>query len=272
MTTGPSSTLEAGEPQVADDDRGTAPATGESTGASVRQLVIQPVVVLLVMAGVAVYVSTATLNPTEAGLLNIDSLVALTIEHLQITAVTAVIVVAIGLPLGILLTRPWARYGRPPVVVLANLGQAAPSVGLLVLVAGLMGVGFRTAIVGLSIYGILPTLRNTMTGLEQVDRTLIESARGMGMSARATLARVELPMAVPVILTGIRLSLVLIVGTAALAPFIGGGGLGQLIITGVNLQLDKQLIVGAVLIASLALLIDWVGRVVETFARPKGLS
>jgi osmoprotectant transport system permease protein len=80
------------------------------------------------------------------------------------------------------------------------------------------------------------------------------------------------PLAVPVILTGIRLSLVLIVGTAALAPFIGGGGLGQLIITGVNLQLDKQLVVGAVLIASLALLIDWVGRVVETIARPKGLS
>jgi osmoprotectant transport system permease protein len=228
--------------------------------------------VLVIVILVGVYVATAELTPTEATLLNLPSLRQLTLEHLQLTAVTAVIVIVVGLPAGILFTRPGARAGRPGAVGLANFGQAAPSVGLLVLFATLMGVGFKTAVVGLAVYGVLPTLRNTMTGLEQVDPRLVEAGRGMGMPAFGTLMRVEVPLAVPVILTGIRLSLVLIVGTAALAPFIGGGGLGGLIITGVNLQLDKLLVVGAIMIASLALLIDWVGRVVETIARPKGLS
>ncbi|MDQ4006522.1 MAG: ABC transporter permease [Actinomycetota bacterium] len=224
------------------------------------------------VAAVLVYVATAELTPTESGLLNFRSLYGLTMEHVKLTVVTAFIVVVVAVPAGILLTRRSARAGRPPAVAFANFGQAAPSVGLLVLAATLFDIGFWTAVLGLSVYGILPTLRNTMTGLEQVDPTLVEAARGMGMSSQGTLVRVELPLAVLVILTGIRLSLVLIVGTAALAPFIGGGGLGQLIITGVNLQLDKQLVVGAVLIAGLALLVDWLGRVVEEAARPKGLS
>lgn len=247
-------------------------STGADQAVSRRRLVVQPLVVLAVVAAVLVYVATAELNPTESGLLNFRSLRALTLEHIQLTVVTAIIVVVVAVPTGILLTRRSARAGRPPVVAFANFGQAAPSVGLLVLAATLFDIGFWTAVLGLSVYGILPTLRNTMTGLEQVDPALVEAARGMGMSSQGALGRVELPLAVRVILTGIRLSLVLIVGTAALAPFIGGGGLGQLIITGVNLQLDKQLVVGAVLIASLALLVDWLGRVVEEVARPKGLS
>jgi osmoprotectant transport system permease protein len=272
MSTGPAATVETEPPPSEEVEGSAAVQTPVGAVSSVRRLVVQPAVVLVIVILVGIYVTTAELTPTEAGLLNLPTLWQLTFEHLQLTAVTAVIVIAIGLPLGILLTRPGARAGRPVAVGLANFGQAAPSVGLLVLVATLMGVGFRTAVVGLAIYGILPTLRNTMTGLEQVDARLVEAARGMGMPAFGALMRVEVPLAVPVILTGIRLSLVLIVGTAALAPFIGGGGLGQLIITGVNLQLDKQLVVGAILIASLALLIDWVGRVVETIARPKGLS
>jgi osmoprotectant transport system permease protein len=228
--------------------------------------------VLVVLVGVVVYVSTADLTPTEAGLLNLRSLWSLTVEHIELTVVTTLIVIVVALPLGIVLTRRRARPARPAAVGLANFGQAAPAVGLLVLAATVRGVGFWTAVLGLAIYGALPTLRNTMTGLEQIDPRLVEAGRGMGMSAARTLARVELPLAVPVIVTGIRLSLVLIVGTAALAPFIGGGGLGQLIITGVNLQVDKQLVVGAVLIASLALVVDWLGRVFEVIARPRGLT
>jgi osmoprotectant transport system permease protein len=271
MSTSPVDTVATESPPSEEsEDRGDVRSPEDAVSA--RRLVVQPVVVLLIMIAVGIYVSTAELTPTEAGLLNLGTLRQLTFEHLQLTAVTAVIVILVGLPAGIVLTRPGARVARPGAVALANFGQAAPSVGLLVLFATLMGVGFTTAVVGLSVYGVLPTLRNTMTGLEQVDRRLVEAGRGMGMPAFSTLMRVEVPLAVPVILTGIRLSLVLIVGTAALAPFIGGGGLGGLIITGVNLQLDKQLVVGAILIASLALLIDWVGRVVETIARPKGLS
>jgi osmoprotectant transport system permease protein len=237
-----------------------------------RRMVVQPLAVLAVVAATLVYVQTADLTATERGLLNLRSLADLTWQHVQLTFVTTVIVVLVAVPAGILLTRRRARAARPAAVGVANFGQAAPSVGLLVLAATLFDVGFSTAVLGLAVYGILPTLRNTITGLQQVDPALVEAARGMGMSARGALMRVEVPIAVPVILTGIRLSLVLVVGTAALAVFIGGGGLGQLITTGVNLQLDKQLVVGAVLIASLALLVDWLGRVVEEVARPKGLS
>jgi osmoprotectant transport system permease protein len=253
-----------------EEDRG-APETGQESVSRLR-LVVQPLAVLAVVVAVMVYVNVATLNSTEAGLLNNGAITDLTWEHVKLTVVTAVIVVLVAVPSGIVLTRRRARVARPGVVSLANFGQAAPSVGLLVLAATLFDVGFWTAVLGLSVYGVLPTLRNTMTGLEQVEPQLVEAGRGMGMSARGALTRVEVPLAVPVILTGIRLSLVLIVGTAALAPFIGGGGLGQLIITGVNLQLDKQLVIGAVLIASLALLVDWLGHVVEEVARPKGLS
>ena len=100
---------------------------------------------------------------------------------------------------------------------------------------------------------------------------LIEAGRGMGMSSAAVLFRVELPLAVPVMLSGVRTALVLLAGTAALATFVNGGGLGILITTGVNLSLTPVLVIGALLVALLALLIDWVGRVVEHVARPKGL-
>lgn len=236
------------------------------------RLIVQPLVVLVIVAAVVVYVEVADLTPTEATLLNLGTLWTLTLQHIKLTVTTGVIVVLVALPAGILLTRHRARSARPGAVVLANLGQAAPSIGLLVLAATLFSVGFWTAVFGLAVYGVLPTLHNTMTGLEQVDSRLVEAGRGMGMSAPTTLTRVEIPLAVPVILTGIRLSLVLIVGTAALATFIGAGGLGGLIVTGVNLQLDTELIIGAILIASLALLVDWLGRVVEELARPKGLS
>jgi osmoprotectant transport system permease protein len=234
--------------------------------------VVQPLAVLVAVVGVVVYVSTADLNANERVLLNLGSLWNLTLGHLKLTLVAGLIVVVLAVSAGILLTRGRMRAARPAVVGLANLGQAAPALGLLVLFTTLIGIGFQTAVVALVFYGSLPTLLNTMTGLEQVDRNLVEAARGMGMSATRTLTRVELPLAVPVILTGIRLSLVLIVGTAALASFIGATTLGALVITGFNLQLGKELVIGAILIAALALLIDWLGRVFEVVARPKGLS
>jgi osmoprotectant transport system permease protein len=235
-------------------------------------LVVQPLAVLVAVLAVVIYIATAELNSTETALLNFGTLWAMTLGHVKLTLTTGVLVVVVGLPAGILLTRARARAARPLAVGLANAGQAAPSLGLLVLAATLLGIGFWTAVFALAVYGVLPTLLNTMTGLGQVDRNLVEAGRGMGMSTTRTLRRVELPLAVPVILTGIRLSLVLIVGTAPLASFIGVDTLGRLIITGVNLQLDNELVIGAVLIAALALLIDWLGRVIELIATPKGLS
>jgi osmoprotectant transport system permease protein len=182
-----------------------------------------------------------------------------------------VIVLVIAVPLGIALTRKPLRLLTGPVLVIANIGQAAPAIGLVVLLAFWLGFGFWASIVALVLYAMLPVLRNTMVGIQQVDAQLVEAGRGMGMSAAAVLFKVELPLAVPVMLSGIRTALVLLVGTAALATFINGGGLGILITTGVNLNLPTVLVAGAILVALLALLIDWAGRVVEHVARPKGL-
>lgn len=157
-------------------------------------------------------------------------------------------------------------------MAVANIGQAAPAVGIIVLFGFWLGFGLQAAIAALVVYALLPVLRNTMVGLTQVDRQLIEAGRGMGMSAAAVLFRVELQLAVPVMLSGIRTALVLLVGTATLATFVNGGGLGLLITTGVTLDLTRVLIAGAILVALLALVVDWTGRVVELAVRPKGLA
>jgi osmoprotectant transport system permease protein len=234
-------------------------------------LFIQPIVILLILAAFSVWLATANLTATERSTLNPADLVGYAIQHLELTFASAVIVLVIGIPLGILLTRKPFNRASGVILAVANFGQAAPAIGLVVLLAFWLGFSFWSAVVALVLYAILPVLRNTMIGIESVDDRLTEAGRGMGMSSFAVLLRVELPLAVPIMLSGIRTALVLLVGSAALASFIGAGGLGLLITTGVNLFLPKVLVSGALLIALLALLIDWVGRVVERAARPKGL-
>ncbi|MCA5924091.1 MULTISPECIES: ABC transporter permease [Curtobacterium] len=245
------------------------PATGTST--SWKGLLFQPIAILVVLAGFAVWLATADLTPTERTTLNPADILALTGQHLVLTLQSTVLVLVIGIPLGIVLTRGPLRRASPYVLAVANFGQAAPAVGLIVLLAAWLGLNSWSAVVALVLYAILPVLRNTMIGVQSVDARLVEAGRGMGMSAFSVLVRVELPLAVPVMLSGIRTALVLLVGTASLATFVGAGGLGLLITTGVNLFLPKVLVSGALLVALLALSIDWIGRVVETVARPKGL-
>ncbi len=127
------------------------------------------------------------------------------------------------------------------------------------------------AVIALSLYAILPVLRNTITGLQGIDPTLVEAGRGVGMSNFAVLRRVELPLAIPVIMAGIRTALVLLVGTAALATFINAGGLGGILTAGITLYRYPVMVAGAVLVALLALLIEWLGRVLELIAKPKGI-
>jgi len=234
-------------------------------------LVAQPVAVLAVLAGFLVWLSTADLTTAERTTLNPADLVGYTGEHLALTFVSAAIVLVVALPLGVVLTRGPFRRASGPILAVANFGQAAPAIGLVVLLAFWLGFSFWAAVVALVLYAMLPVLRNTMIGLQSVDGRLVEAGRGMGMSSLSVLFRIELPLAVPVMLSGIRTALVLLVGSAALATFIGAGGLGLLITTGVNLFLPRVLVSGALLIALLALLIDWLGRVVEHVARPKGL-
>ncbi|SDY18629.1 osmoprotectant transport system permease protein [Modestobacter sp. DSM 44400] len=262
---------ETDDPQAAVQTRSRARSASGRGGW--RGLLVQPV---LIAAGTLAFVlwrATAELSDTETRQLGWSALGRNIVDHLQLTLVAGVLVLAIGIPLGVLLTRGPFRRATPLVLAVANTGQAAPAIGLFVLLATWLGFGFgfRSAVVALVLYTVLPVLRNTMVGLEGVDARLVEAGRGMGMSALAVLFRVELPLAVPVMLAGVRTALVLLVGTATLATFISGGGLGLLITTGVNLSLDALLVSGAVLVALLALAVDWVGRVIEHLARPKGL-
>jgi len=251
----------------------SAVAAGPATGASTswKGLLFQPIAILVVLAGFVVWLATADLTPTERTTLNPADILALTGQHLVLTLESTVLVLVIGIPLGVLLTRGPLRRASVYVLAVANFGQAAPAVGLIVLLAAWLGLNSWSAVVALVLYAILPVLRNTMIGVQSVDTRLVEAGRGMGMSAFSVLMRVELPLAVPVMLSGIRTALVLLVGTASLATFVGAGGLGLLITTGVTLFLPKVLVSGALLVALLALSIDWLGRVVETVARPKGL-
>ncbi|MEJ2578543.1 MAG: ABC transporter permease [Kineosporiaceae bacterium] len=194
-----------------------------------------------------------------------------TVQHLQIAFWSTLIVVVIAVPLGVLLTRPAFRQVGPYIVTVANSGQALPAYGLLVLFLGLLGQGASTAIWALAFYALLPVLRNTMVGLDNVDRAVIEAGRGMGMTRWRVLTRIELPLAVPVILAGIRVAMILNIGMATLAFLIGGGGLGVTINSGLKLQQDSVLIVGGVLVAIVALTFDWVGAVAERYLRPRGL-
>jgi osmoprotectant transport system permease protein len=211
------------------------------------------------------------LDSIEQRELNAETITRYLIDHLKLASFATAAVVVLAVSTGVLLTRPFARQISPILVNVANIGQGVPSIGVLVLLAIFFGLGFLIALVALIVYAFLPVLRNTMVGLQQVDRSVIESARGMGMSKTAVLFRIELPLAVPIMLAGIRTALVITIGTAALATFVGAGGLGALIETGISLQRTPVLVTGAVLTAVLALLVDWLAGVAEAILRPRGL-
>lgn len=257
-----------------DDLQVTAAAStvGAQRGRALRY-VGTPVALAAITVALLWWVFSQELLTRERSILNADRIIEETVRHVNLTIVATVVVLLIAIPLGILLTRPIAARLRlkPLFLGLANVGQATPSFGVLVLLAVTIGVGFRIAIIGLVVYSILPVLRNTMVGIEQVDDAVIDAARGMGMSRWQILRRIELPLAVPVMLAGIRTALVIVVGTAALATFINGGGLGDLINNGIKLNSTPVLLTGAVLTAVLALAVDWVGGLVEDLLRPKGL-
>jgi osmoprotectant transport system permease protein len=232
-----------------------------------------PVLVVLVLGGYVVWRQTAALDSIELRQLAWRAVLNLTWQHIQLTFVSTVLGVHSATPGGGALPGRGLRRAAPLVVGIANGGQAAPAIGLVVLLAmwPVLGFGFWTGVVAFTLYGILPVLRNTITGLQAVDPTLVEAGRGMGMSNAAVLFRVELPLAVPVIMTGVRTALVLVVGVASFATFIDAGGLGGLIVTGITLFRYSVLVSGALLIAVLALVIEWAGRVLEVMARPKGV-
>lgn len=171
-------------------------------------------------------------------------------EHLNLSLVALAVAIVVALPLGVVLTR--RRRIATPVVGLVNTLRTIPSLALLVIMLPLVGTGTVPSVIALVLYGLPAILLNTMTGLGEVDRDVIEAARGQGLSEPQIMARIELPLAAPVILAGIRTGAVQIVSAATLAVFIGGGGLGELISAGMGLMDIPQLMIGALCVALLA--------------------
>lgn len=254
-----------------DVDGGSAAPSAGTRRLGLGRWLLQPLLCVVVVVGSLLYVHNAQVSESERRSLAVSQLLTLLREHMVVSLAATVLTCAVAIPLGIALTRGRFRRYSQPIITVAGFGQAAPAIGLIALGAVLFGIGQVGAIIALTVYGALPIVANTVTGLDGVDPRLVEASRGMGMSAWSTLLRIEMPLALPVIVAGVRTALVLIVGTAALASFTGAGGLGQLITTGIKLQQTVTLVVGAVLVAALALFIDWLARVAEMIAAPKGL-
>ena len=252
-------------------DLGTA-GSKSSSGARVlapRDL-LTPVVAALVLAGLYLNISRRHLDTIEGNLLNRSSLTTGTVQHVYESLTIALLVLVLAVPLGILVTRPGTRRLAPFVIAVANIGQAAPSLGLLALV-GIYTIGFWAVVLILTAYAALSVLRNTIVGLQGVDLGVLDAARGMGMSPLTVLLRVELPLAVPVIGAGARTALVLAVGTVPLGYALNAGGLGLPLFGAIKTNRPVATLTVAVMIAVLALLMDWAAGVAQRAATPKGI-
>ncbi len=234
-------------------------------------LFVTPAFLIILTTSVAAVWFYSEVDTTMARILDWTRLRGQIFQHINLTFWSTLLVVLIAIPVGIFITRPAFKRFAPPILGFANAGQAAPAFGLLVLFAGFFGTGTRTAIVALLVIALLPVLRNTMVGLQQVDQAVIEAGRGMGLSKRQALFGIELPLAVPIILAGIRTALVINVGTATLAVLIGAGGLGASIISGLQLRRDAAVFIAGAMVAALALLIDFLAALAERYLRPKGI-
>jgi len=178
--------------------------------------------------------------------------------------------VAVAVPLGLSLER--RRRGAEGVIRAVGLLQTIPSIALLAFMIPLLGIGVTPAIVALFLYSLFPILRNTFTGVREADPTAVEAGRALGMTDRQVLLQVRLPLAVPILLAGIRTAAVINVGTATLAAFIGAGGLGDPIVAGLALSDTRLVVSGALPAALLALVVDAALHVAELWARPGGLE
>ena len=191
------------------------------------------------------------------------------LTHVTLSGAAVLLAVLAAVPLGIALTRAPRLAG--PVMTVAGLLQTVPSVALLAFMIPLMGIGSGPALVALFLYALLPILRNTYTGIRGVDPGALEAGRGMGMTSWQLLFMVELPLSFRVIMSGIRVSTVLIIGWATLAAFVGGGGLGDMIMTGFAMVSTGHILAGGIPVTLLALLADFALGRLERQVTPQGM-
>ena len=215
--------------------------------------------------------ATSGIGPTHLDDSFPHKLARWTLRHLQLAGFSLLLSIIVGIPLGIVASRGGA-VGHV-ILGFAGVVQTIPSLALLALLVPLpfFGISIRTAIAALFLYGLLPIVRNTATGLQDIPRSLRESAVALGLSPIARLWEVYLPMASRSILSGIKTSAVINIGTATLAALIGAGGLGEPIISGLNLNDHVTILEGAIPAAVLALLVQWCFDLLDRVLIPKGL-
>lgn len=191
------------------------------------------------------------------------------IEHIYISAIALLLGIAVAVPLGILLT----RFPKVANVVLGFTGalQTVPSLALLALMVPFLGVGLFPAVIALFIYSLLPILRNTYIGMKNVDENYVDVAKGMGMTSMQSIISVELPIAIPTIMAGVRLAAVYVIAWATLASYIGAGGLGDMIFSGLNNYQPPLIFAGTIPVTILALLADFLLGVLENKLTPIAL-
>jgi osmoprotectant transport system permease protein len=176
--------------------------------------------------------------------------------HLLVVALASVAAIIVSITLGIFVTRPAGKEFLPLAKALTNLGQTFPPVAVLALAVPIVGFGMEPTLIALFLYGVLPIFENTITGLQQVPATVLEAARGMGLSRQQRLWRVELPLALPVILAGVRVSTVINIGTATIGSTVAAVGLGEVIIAGLLTDNMAFVLQGGIMVALMAIVID----------------
>lgn len=194
------------------------------------------------------------------------------LRHLQIVTTAEALAILIGIPVGFMVTRRGLRFISPVLMTIANIGQTIPTLAFVAMAALALGMGFEAAVIALTVYTVLPIIRNTYAGIRSVDPAVKEAAQGMGMSKWQITLRVELPLARPVIMAGIRTSTVVNVGTAAVAGMIGAGGLGAIIMAGMAVRVTEMVIQGAAPTAALAVALDAILSKAEDWSTPRGLK
>ncbi|NLI67411.1 MAG: ABC transporter permease [Bacilli bacterium] len=199
-----------------------------------------------------------------------DLIVDAFLQHIFLSFIALAIAVLIALPLGLFVSK-YRKLAEPIIGVTAIL-QTIPSLALFGFLVPIIGIGSKTALVALVIYALLPIVRNVYTGITSVDPAIIEAGSGMGMTPNQVLFKIELPIALPFIMAGIRTATVLTVGIATLATFVGAGGLGDIIYRGLQSYNNALVIAGAVPVALLAILFDVLLKLVEKGVTPKGLK
>lgn len=190
--------------------------------------------------------------------------------HIQLVFFSMLIAIILGIGLGILIT----RVPKLSTIVLGGAGimQTIPSLALLGFMIPIFGIGVNTAIAALFLYSLLPIIRNTYTGIKDVNKATVEAAKGMGMTSLQVLIKVELPLAIPMIMAGVRTAAVINVGTATLAAFIGAGGLGDFIFLGITRGIDGLILLGAIPAALLAIILEIFFTYLERWTTPEGLK